>query len=158
MSDQIVAPVILPNGIVLRHGHDPEELAACFPVVSQLRPRLKGVEEWVERASTMATEGYRVLAAWEDTRVLAVAGYRVMENLIHDRFLYVDDLVTAGAERGRGLGSALLTELSAIAVDENCGRLVLDTAATNVNARRFYKREGLIDAAVGFVKPLGEPV
>ena len=87
MSDQLAAPVILPNGIVLRHAHGPEELTACFPVISQLRPRLKGVEEWVERASEMATEGYRVLAAWEDDRVLAIAGYRVMENLIHDHFL-----------------------------------------------------------------------
>jgi GNAT superfamily N-acetyltransferase len=147
MSDQITAPVILPNGIVLRHAHGPEELTACFPVISQLRPRLKGVEEWVERASEMATEGYRVLAAWEDARVLAVAGYRVSENLIYDHFLYVDDLVTAEGERGKGLGAALLTELSAIA---------LDTAATNENARRFYKREGLIDAVIGFVKPLGE--
>jgi ribosomal protein S18 acetylase RimI-like enzyme len=157
MSDKITAPVILPNGIVLRHAQGPEELTACFPVVSQLRPRLKGVEEWVERASEMATEGYRVLAAWEDDRVLAIAGYRVMENLIHDHFLYVDDLVTAKGERGKGLGSALLTELSAIGVDEYCSRLVLDTAATNENARRFYKREGLIDAAIGFVKPLGQP-
>jgi hypothetical protein len=49
MSDQITAPVILPNGIVLRHAHGPENLTACFPVISQLRPRLKGVVEWVGR-------------------------------------------------------------------------------------------------------------
>ncbi|TCK19764.1 acetyltransferase (GNAT) family protein [Ancylobacter aquaticus] len=157
MSDQIPSPVFLPNGIVLRHAHGPGELTACFPVISQLRPRLKGVEEWVERASEMATEGYRVLAAWENDRVLAMAGYRVMENLIHDHFLYVDDLVTAQAERGKRLGAALLRELTAIGVDEYCGRLVLDTAATNENARRFYKREGLADAVIGFVKLLGPP-
>ncbi len=157
MSDHITKPVILPNGIVLRHAHGPEELTACFPVISQLRPDLKGVEEWVERASDMSTEGYRVLAAWENDRVVAIAGYRRMENLIHDHFLYVDDLVTAEDERGKGLGSALLTELSAIGIDEYCGRLVLDTAATNESARRFYKREGLIDAVIGFVKPLRHP-
>lgn len=155
MSDQIYAPVILPGGIILRHARSHEELTACFAVISQLRPRLKGVEEWVERASEMAAEGYRVLAAWDGSCVLAVAGYRVSENLIYDHFLYVDDLVTAEGERGRGLGAALLTELSTIANDEYCKCLVLDTAATNENARRFYKREGLIDAVIGFVKPLG---
>ena len=154
MSDLITAPVTLPTGIVLRHAHGPEDLRACFPVISQLRPRLKGEQEWIERASEMATEGYRILVAWKGERVLAIAGYRVMENLIHDRFLYVDDLVTAEGERGKGLGAALLTELSALGLEENCGRLVLDTAATNESARRFYKREGLIDAAIGFVKPL----
>ncbi len=147
----------LPGGIKLRQAHSHEELAACFPVISKLRPRLKGVDEWVERALGMATDGYRILAAWEEDQVLAIAGYRVMENLIHDHFLYVDDLVTAEGHRGKGLGAALLTELSAIALDEYCGRLVLDTAATNESARRFYKREGLIDVAIGFVKPLGQP-
>ncbi|RIV89723.1 GNAT family N-acetyltransferase [Aurantiacibacter xanthus] len=156
MHAQIYSPVILPNGIVLRHARSPEELAACFPVISQLRPRLKGVEEWVERAVEMAAEGYRVLAAWDRDRVLAIAGYRVMENLIHDDFLYVDDLVTAESERGNGLGAALLAELSVIGGDEFCARLVLDTAAENESARRFYKREGLVDIAIGFVKPLRE--
>lgn len=143
-----------PTGIVLRHAHGQEELAACFPVISQLRPTLKDVAEWVERVTDMASDGYRVLAAWDGSRVLAVAGYRTMENLIHGHFLYVDDLVAAESERGKGLGAALLKELSAIGVDQYCRRLVLDTAATNSNARRFYKREGLIDAVIGFVKPL----
>lgn len=157
MSDQLDAPVILPDGIILRHAHGPEELTACFPVISLLRPRLKGAAEWVERASGMAADGYRVLAAWDGNRVVAVAGYRVTENLIYDHFLYVDDLVTAESERGKGLGAALLKELSVIAADEYCRCLVLDTAATNENARRFYKREGLTDAVIGFVKPLGQP-
>ena len=160
MADNRTAPppaeaTSLPAGVTLRHAQTQDELAACFPVIALLRPRLKGAEEWVERASEMAADGYRVLAAWEGDRAVAVAGYRVMENLIYDHFLYVDDLVTAEGERGKGLGAALLTELSAIGVDEYCGRLVLDTAATNLNARRFYKREGLADAVIGFVKPLG---
>ena len=157
MPYQLDASVIPPSGIVLRHAHGPNELSACFPVISQLRPRLQGIEDWLERASAMASEGYRVLAVWEGGRVLAVAGYRIMENLIHDHFLYVDDLVTADGERGKGLGAALLAELSAIGADACCGRLVLDTAATNEKARRFYKREGLLDAVIGFVKPLGQP-
>ncbi|MBD3848853.1 GNAT family N-acetyltransferase [Bosea sp. SSUT16] len=161
MPDPISAPDAaqengLPEKVTFRHAQTPNELAACFPVISQLRPRLKGSDEWLERASEMAGDGYRILAAWENNRVVAVAGYRITQNLIHDRFLYVDDLVTSDEQRGRGLGASLLTELSAIAVDQQCNRLVLDTAATNEKARRFYKREGLIDAVIGFVKPLGQ--
>ena len=155
MAEQRPAPP-LPPGIALRHAHGQDELAACFPVISQLRPALKDAAEWVERASDMATYGYRVLAAWDGDQVLALAGYRTMENLIHGHFLYVDDLVTSEGQRGKGLGAALLRELSSIGVDEYCRRLVLDTAATNTNARRFYKREGLLDAVIGFVKLLEE--
>jgi ribosomal protein S18 acetylase RimI-like enzyme len=102
----------------------------------------------------MAGAGYRVLVAREPERVAAVAGYRITENLIHGRFLYVDDLVTAEGRRGEGLGASLLKELSRIGIEEGCRRLVLDTAAANEKARRFYRREGLQDIVVGFVKPL----
>ncbi|MFC0401683.1 GNAT family N-acetyltransferase [Paraburkholderia rhizosphaerae] len=156
MSTQQAAPLAVKEPVVLRHATCRDELTACFPVVTQLRPRLKDAAEWVDRATAMAPAGYRVLAAWSGDTVLAIAGYRVMENLIHGRFLYVDDLVTAHSHRGSGLGASLLTELTSVAINENCRRLVLDTAAVNANARRFYKREGLIDAVVGFVKPLRE--
>jgi ribosomal protein S18 acetylase RimI-like enzyme len=138
----------------LGHACTADELAACFPVISQLRPLLKDAAEWVARACAMKADGYRVLAAWNGDRVLALAGYRVADNLIHGRFLYVDDLVTARSERGRGLGAALLAELSVIGAGQGCQRLVLDTAAANAGARRFYRREGLLDLSIGFVKSL----
>ena len=142
------------GGVALRHASDRDELAACFPVIVQLRPQLESAEMWLEKARTMMVEGYRVLAAWRVNRVLALAGCRVTRNLIHGRFLYVDDLVVAVVERGGGLGAALLDELSAIGVAAGCACLRLDTAVANIDARRFYAREGLLNLAVGFVKPL----
>ncbi|WP_050418945.1 GNAT family N-acetyltransferase [Bradyrhizobium tropiciagri] len=149
-----LAPI--DSGVILKGAISRDELTACFPVICELRPYLKGSAEWVDRASSMAAAGYRVLAAWRGQRVLAIAGYRVTENLIHGRFLYVDDLVTTSAERSHGLGAALLGELTKIGKAEGCRRLVLDTAATNIQAQRFYKREGLMDTIVGFVKALGD--
>lgn len=150
MSDQFSALARSP-GIELGHVHAPDELAACFPVMSVLRPGLKDVSEWMARASDMKCDGYRILAARHGGRVLAIAGYRVTENLCHGRFVYVDDLVTASDQRGRGLGGTLLRELTEIGVEECCQRLVVDSDATNIAARRFYINEGLTDATVGFV-------
>ena len=144
------------DGVILRHAVARDELIACFPVISALRRNLKNEQEWVSRALEMELRGYRVLAVWEGDRPVALAGYRVMDNLIHGRFLYVDDLITLEDQRGKGRGTALLTELSVIGKDEACRRLVLDTAAANIDARRFYTREGLLDVVIGFVKPLTE--
>lgn len=157
MPNRLFAPSLpseLRLEVDLRHLHTQKELAACFPTISQLRPGLKNAAEWTTRALDMKADGYRVLAAWTRGTVLALAGYRVMETLNHGRSVYVDDLVTASSHRRKGLGSALLQELSAIGLEECCRRLVLDADATNAVARRFYQREGLIDALVGFVKPL----
>jgi ribosomal protein S18 acetylase RimI-like enzyme len=140
--------------IRISHAATSVELQACFPVISHLRSYLVDPEDWVSRAEAMASAGYRVLAVWHNEEVVAVAGYRIMQNLIHHRFLYIDDLVTSPDNRGKGLGAMLLTELTAIGTQETCTRLVLDTAAANTNAQRFYKREGLLDLVVGFIKPL----
>jgi GNAT superfamily N-acetyltransferase len=147
----------MSSKVVIRHAASSEDLAACFPVIVQLRPFLGDAIEWQERVSSMGRAGYRVLAAWDGECAVAVAGYRVMENLIHGRFVYVDDLVTADGRRGEGLGALLLEEISRIGVEARCRRLVLDTAAANTSARRFYTREGLLDVVVGFVKPLEAP-
>jgi GNAT superfamily N-acetyltransferase len=155
MTKQVTSSAAI-QGSVIRHAAGHDDLIACFPVISELRPHLKDAAEWSEQVFAMRPAGYRVLAAWGGDRVLAIAGYRVMENLIHHRFLYVDDLVSAAGERGKGLGAALLGELSTIALGECCWRLVLDTAAANASARRFYTRESLREVVVGFIKPILE--
>lgn len=142
--------------IELRHRHTPDELAACFPAITELRPALKDVNEWVVRAIDMQTDGYRVLAASGKGTVLALAGYRTMETLAHGRFVYVDDLVTLNSHRNRGLGSTLLNRLSKIGSEECCRHLIINSTAAHARAEKFFQRKGLVEASVGFFKTLEE--
>jgi GNAT superfamily N-acetyltransferase len=142
---------------VLRHVESDHEAAACFPVMALLRPHLANAEELAARVARQREAGYRVLAAWRDGTPLALAGYRVEENLIHGRFVYVDDLVTAESERRGGLGARLLDAVTAEGRGLGCHRLVLDTGLDNVLAHRFYYRQGLLARALRFSReiPLG---
>lgn len=141
------------NRITLRHTHGADDLAACFPVISLLKPGLGDLAEWIERATEMAIDGYRILAAWDGSKILAVAGYRMMENLLYDKFLYVDYLVAVEGQRRFGLETALIKELSVIGLDEFCTRLVLESILST-NECRFYNREGLTHTTTGYIKPL----
>lgn len=132
------------------------DIDKCYSVISQLRPYLTDQAAWNERAKGLLADGYRMLAAWEGEEVVAMAGYRLNDNLIYGRFLYIDDLVSDEQKRGAGLGARLLDALQKIGRDAECHYMVLDTAVTNVEARKFYRREGLMDLAVGFIKPLDE--
>lgn len=138
--------------VTISHATSAEELTSCYTVVAHLRPQLDGREDWCARARCMHAAGYRVLVCRTAGEAQALAGYRIMENLIHGRFLYVDDLVASPEYRGQRLGARLLSALSEIARQERCKRLVLDTSATNLAAQRFYQREGLQPAIIGFVK------
>jgi GNAT superfamily N-acetyltransferase len=142
------------NDVALLHAESADEIAACFPVMALLRPHLVDAAELVARVARQQAAGYRLFAAWRDAMPITLAGYRIEENLIHGRFLYVDDLVTAAAERGGGIGARLLDALAIEAGKLGCGRLVLDTALDNVLAHRFYYRQGLLARALRFSRPV----
>lgn len=141
--------------ITLRHAQTTVEIAACFPVMRELRPHLRSAEELVERVARQQQDaGYRLLAAWSGDTALALAGYRVQETLIRGRFIYVDDLVALKAERRRGLGRQLLDAVAETGRAQGCTALVLDTGLDNVLAHRFYYRYGMLAGALRFAKPL----
>ena len=75
--------------------------------------------------------------------VLGVAGWRVITNTSAGRKLYVDDLVTAGTHRSRGVGTALLAHLMDRARNLACATLDLDSGVERTDAHRFYLREGM---------------
>jgi GNAT superfamily N-acetyltransferase len=142
------------SDINLRHAETDAEVAACFPVMALLRTHLTGPDELVARVTRQRKAGYRILAAWHEDAPVALAGYRIEENLIHGRFIYVDDLVTAEHKRSGGLGALLLNAVVAEGRRLRCDRLVLDTALDNVQAHRFYYRQGLLARALRFSQPI----
>jgi GNAT superfamily N-acetyltransferase len=130
-------------------------IAAHFPLMRQLRPHLADAEEFVTRwRHQRETARYRVVAIWDAQAPQALAGFREMHNLIHGRFLYVDDLVCDSAARRSGHGARLMAWLEQEARATGCRKLVLDTGLDNVLAHRFYYRCGLLARALRFSKDL----
>ena len=56
--------------------------------------------------------------------------------------LYLEDLFVLPAERGRGVGRALLGELARIAVRRRCGRMEWAVLDWNAPSIRFYRKLG----------------
>ncbi|MET1116365.1 MAG: GNAT family N-acetyltransferase [Comamonas sp.] len=131
------------------------DLRLAAPLMRELRPQLDGEADLAARVQRQRLQGYQLLGAFEaDASLAALAGYRLQENLVYGRFLYVDDLVTAPARRGAGWGARLLRALERVARAEGCSRLVLDTGLANTRAQRFYLRAGLQTGALRFHKLL----
>ena len=89
-------------------------------------------------------EPYR-LSAWVDgDRVLAVAGHRRGECLAWGRYVYVYDLVSDEAARGRGAAWRLMEGVAAEARADGFDQLHLDSGVgpTRFTAHRFYLRMG----------------
>lgn len=130
-----------------------DDYRASFGVMRELRPNLLDAESFATQARRQGEQGYRLLAAWQDGEVKALGGYRILENLMNGRFMYVDDLVTTADSRRHGLGGKLLDALREEAKRQGCENFVLDTGLHMPLAQRFYYRQGLLALGMQFVQP-----
>lgn len=135
---------------VLRTVAEEGDVRRCFPLIAQLRPHLVSEAEFVARWRRQTASGYRLVAIFEERQAIALAGFRVQENLVHGRFLYVDDLVTDNARRSGGYGERLMQHMREQAHELGCSKLVLDTPLSNALGHRFYFRCGLLATALRF--------
>jgi GNAT superfamily N-acetyltransferase len=117
-----------------------EELARAFPLMAMLRDRIRR-ETFVADVRRQQRDGYELVGAFEGERLVALAGIRRSHTLSRGEHLFVDDLVTDEALRGRGYGRALMAWLADRARSEGLPRIYLDSRIT---ARQFYERIGFV--------------
>jgi len=118
------------------------EIMTCYPVLSQLRPHIQQAG-FVEQVRRLATDGYRLCSLRDKDVVRVVAGFRVSESFAWGKYLYVDDLVSAEADRSRGYGGAMFDWLVAHARSMQCDQLHLESGVQRFGAHRFYLRKGM---------------
>jgi len=135
-------------------AHTEAEIAACYPVMRELRHHIAEAD-FVPQVQSQQQAGYRLAYVESNGAPVAVAGFRLGESLSWGRYLYVDDLVTLPEERSKGHGAALLDWLYEFAKEEGCGQMHLDSGLQRADAHRFYEREGMRSVAYHFVKVVG---
>ncbi len=145
MADDIAAHAVGGRNVRtpdVRPLTDEAEIRGAWPLVAQLRPHLDA-DALVAQLQRQFGEGFRAHVLYDDGVARAYAGWRVHENLVYGRHMYVDDLVTDEAVRSRGYGNAMLDWLKAEAKRLGCARLQLDSGTWRKDAHAFYLREGL---------------
>jgi GNAT superfamily N-acetyltransferase len=133
------------------------ETGLAFEAMRALRTHHDDRDAWIDRVDEIQRpEGYRLAGAFDDegSEAVAVAGFRVGHNLAWGRFLYVDDLSTLPAARGRGHGEALLRWIFYEAERLGCDEVHLDsgTVPERWAAHRLYHRVGMNISAHHFVR------
>lgn len=97
---------------------------------------------WSERAflSELTQNAYaHYVVALRGIRVLGYGGMWLILDEAH-----VTNLAVLPAERGRGLGDRILTELERRAAAGGCRRMTLEVRPTNAVARALYAKHGFV--------------
>lgn len=131
-----------------------EEIARCFPVICELRPKLANAEDLLAAVRVMRGEGAEMVALEHEGEIVTVAVFRVQRMLVSGRTMYVDDLVTAERFRSRGHGKTMLTWLKDHARERSCATFSLDSGTFRQEAHAFYFREGMRITSFHFATPL----
>ena len=116
-----------------------DEITGAFPLMAVLRDRIRP-DTFLADVRRQELQGYELIGAFADGRLVALAGVRRSHTLARGEHLFVDDLVTAPDDQRRGHGTALLRWLAARAHAEGVRRVYLDSRDT---AKGFYERLGL---------------
>ncbi len=132
------------------------ETAAAFAAMRELRTGLADEAEFVRRVDELQRPaGYRLAGAFLDgPDAVAVAGFRISDNLAWGRHLYLDDLSTAAAHRGRGHAGALLDWLIEEARHAGCEQIHLDSGVglERAAAHRLYLNHSFVISSHHFAR------
>ena len=131
-----------------------DEIRAAFEVLRQLRTHFTSADLLLAQIRRQESQGYRLLCARREVKVVGCAGFRRLESLFAGRYLYGDDLVTSEQERSTGVGKALLGYLAALGRAEGREELHLDSGVQRKDAHRFYHREDLTITSFHFKKAI----
>jgi GNAT superfamily N-acetyltransferase len=129
------------------------EIARCFAVLSQLRPKLVE-EEFVGVIRRQQAEGYCLAFLEHEGAVVSVAGFRIQHMLSSGKTMYVDDLVTDASSRSHGHGKAMLEGLIEQARAAGCDSFTLDSGTQRQEAHAFYFRQRMRVNSFHFHLPL----
>ena len=124
---------VVPIVGLIRELAEFEKLSHLLQVTPEkLRPHLFG-EKAVAEAMVAEVAG----------EVVAFALYFTnFSTFLAQPGLYLEDLYVQPAQRGKGLGEALLTRLGKLAAERGYGRFEWSVLDWNENAIRFYQRMG----------------
>jgi len=129
----------------------------CFDVINELRPQLVK-HQFVQTVRSMEKQGFKLaflqVDSQVDSQVVAVAGYRIYNNLHMGKHCYIDDLVTASAHRSKGYGEKMVAWLRHQALQAGCDFLHLDSGTHRGRAHKFYFDQGFTIASYHFSEAL----
>ena len=134
---------------------EPAEMDDALDLLQHLNPDVSRIE-LDRRLSTMQAEHahYQLYGAFDGGGLRGVAGCWIGTRIWCGRYLEIDNLVIAPAQRNGGAGTAMIRHFEALARKADCAVVLLDSYTNNHASHRLYHRLGFEIWGFHFVKPL----
>ena len=92
----------------------------------------------------LADPNHHIIVAEEDGKIVSSCVCVIIPNLTHGQrpYAFIENVITDGAYRKRGLATACLDFAKELALEENCYKMMLLTGSKSESTLNFYERAG----------------
>lgn len=127
------------NTLIIKELKSRKELIEAFPIMKQLRTHLDESTYLELVLEAQKVDRYKMVALFNEDKIVAVAGFKPMTTLYYGRFIWVCDLVTDTNIRSKGYGEKLLTYVHEWAKENKYESVALSSGLQRTDAHRFYE-------------------
>jgi GNAT superfamily N-acetyltransferase len=132
-----------------------QDWKSAYPIMKQLRTHLSEEEYLTLVQEATEKENYRLVALYDNEKMVAVTGFMPMITLYYGRFIWVCDLVTDANSRSKGYGKILLNYVHHWSKENGYDTVALSSGLQRADAHRFYEKKMNYDkVSYVFKKPL----
>jgi GNAT superfamily N-acetyltransferase len=133
------------------------DLARAAEILTLLNPETPAALI-ASRLETILAEypSYQIYGAFRGELLAGVTGAWIGTKIWCGRYLEIDNLVVAVEHRSCGIGKRLIQHLEALAKEQECNILVLDSYAANRASHRLYHQLGFEIWSFHFIKTIGD--
>jgi GNAT superfamily N-acetyltransferase len=150
--DLVIRPAVVDDRSVIldlyqeldaAYGHSPDEGGVDYQ------------ELWRQ---VMADSRQHILVGEQNGEIVGTVTLILVPNLGHrgKPWAAVENVAVCSGQRGRGLGTALMSEATSIARSHGCYKIVLTSNLARQRAHEFYRRLGWQQTHAGFSLSLAE--
>lgn len=131
--------------------HNETEIRKGFPVYLELGKDLTE-EDYVSRLKEASSEGYRFFYAYEDGKIVGIAGFTIHTELSRGKAIHVDSIVVDESSRRHGIGAKLMNFIEEFGKANGATEAYLETGHKRVEANQFYPKLGYTTTAHSYRK------
>ncbi len=139
--------------MIIKEAVSEADIKKTWEVMYLLRPHLEE-DEYVALVKSMMSEGYQMAYVEDNNVAVSVIGFRYLQFLFNGKHIYIDDLSTLEAYRGKGCGGMLLDYVDDVAKKSGYKAVTLDSGTHRHNAHRLYMNKGFSIQGYHFTKTI----
>ncbi len=140
--------------LIIKDLNSWEEMETAYPLVHQMYDQMDFATYQSYVKEMIATNNYKMVAAFIGDRMIGVAGYWSFLMLYCGRYLQASNLVVDKDSRSRGIGKKILHYLEEKAKTLDCKKIVLDSYLENKKSHPLYFRQNFYIRGFHFMKDL----